>query len=82
MIVATHRSQLRVLLVKKPDLTLKELREAIELKCSLQAIHVGLAKMGLTYITRHIMPANKIDPTLRGHARRGSGARGVLTRHD
>src|SRR5438093_2505414 len=49
MIVAAHRSQLRALLAKKSDLTLKELRAAMELKCSLQAIHVVLAKMELTY---------------------------------
>ena len=49
MIVAAHRSQMRNLLAKKNDLTLKELREATELKCSLQAINVVLGKMGLTY---------------------------------
>jgi transposase len=48
MIVAAHRGQIRALLAKKSDLTLKELRAAMELKCSLQAIHVVLGKMGLT----------------------------------
>src|SRR5678815_6130810 len=45
-IVATHRSQLRALLTKKNDLTLRELRTATGLNCSLQAINVALAKMG------------------------------------
>ena len=48
MIVATHRSQLRALLARKNDLTLKEMRAAAGLKCSLQAINVVLGKMGLT----------------------------------
>ena len=48
MIVAPHRSQMRSLLARKNDLTLKELREATGLKCSLQAINVVLGKMGLT----------------------------------
>src|SRR5262245_59204436 len=48
MIVASHRSQLRTLLARKNDLTLQELRAATGLKCSVQAIHVVLGKMGLT----------------------------------
>ncbi len=80
MIVATHRSQLRGLLAKKNDLTLKELRGAAGLKCSLQAINVVLGKMGLTYKKRHSAPASKTGPTL--HERGGSGASGrrALTR--
>jgi L,D-peptidoglycan transpeptidase YkuD (ErfK/YbiS/YcfS/YnhG family) len=35
-----------------PDTTLKELREAVELKCSLPAIHYALEEMGLTYKKR------------------------------
>jgi transposase len=80
MIVAAHRSQLRTLLAKKSDLTLKELRAAMELKCSLQAIHVVLANMGLTYKKRHSVPANKIGPTWHGHARLGGGGRPASTR--
>ena len=59
MIVAAHRSQIRSLLAKKNDLTLKELRQAMGLQCSLQAIHVVLGKMGLTYKKRHSVPASK-----------------------
>ena len=71
MIVAGHHHQLRSLLNKKPDLTLKELRDAICLQCSLQAIHVVLAKMGLTYKKRLSAPPSK---TVRTSLRRaGSG---------
>ena len=73
MIEATHRGQLRALLSKKNDLTLKELRQATGLKCSVQALHVVLGKMGLTYKKRHSGPANKTVPTLPG--RGGAGAK-------
>jgi transposase len=74
MIVASHRSQLRALLGKKNDLTLKELRGAAGLRCSLQALNVVLGKMGLTYKKRHSAPASKTDRTL---PRRGdAGANG------
>lgn len=58
-ILAVHRSQFRTLLQKKNDLTLNELRAATGLNCSLQAINVVLAKMGLTYKKRHFPPANR-----------------------
>src|SRR4030095_4386522 len=63
-IVAAHRSEMRARLGKKPDLSLRELREAMALDCSLQAIHVVLAKMGLTYKKRRFAPASKTGPTL------------------
>ena len=80
MIVSTHKSQLRSLLARKNDLTLRELREATGLPCSLQAIHVVLGKMGLTYKKRHSVPASKTGRTSRGHVGSGAGARAVSTR--
>jgi transposase len=71
-ILGSHRQQLRVLLARKNDLTLKELRRATGLRCSLQAINVVLGKMGLTYKKRHSVPASRTDRTSRG--RGGSGA--------
>ena len=73
VILAIHQRQLRSLLAKKPDLTLKELRAAVALECSLPAIHYALAKMGLTYKKRRFGPASKIVPTSRGRAGRGGG---------
>jgi transposase len=80
LIVGTHRTQMRSLLARKNDLTLKELREATGLKCSLQAINVVLGKLGLTYKKRHSAPASKTART--SHGRGGSGASGrrALTR--
>lgn len=74
MIGATHRGQLRTLLARKNDLTLKELRVAAGIKCSLQAINVVLGKMGLTYKKRRSTPASKTVLTLPG--RGGSGGKG------
>jgi transposase len=77
MMVATHRSQLRALLARKNDLTLKELRAATGLKCSLQAINGVLGKMGLTYKKRHSMPASRTAPTWRGRVGAGGNGRPV-----
>jgi transposase len=52
-IVQAHEDQMRLLLGRKPDMTLKELREALDLDCSLPAIHYVLSDMGLTYKKRH-----------------------------
>ncbi len=65
---------MRALLDGKPDLTLKELRQALGLECSLQAIHVVLGKMGLTYRKGLFARPNKTARTSRGHA--GAGAAG------
>lgn len=80
MIVAAHQSQMRALLAKRSDLTLKELRQATGLKCSLQAINVVLGKMGLTYKKRHSAPASRIVPTSPGRAVSGASGRRVWTR--
>jgi transposase len=75
IILDAHRRQWRTLLDHKPDLTLRELRQAVALDCSLPAIHYALAKMGLTYKKRHSAPASKTVRTSRGHAARGGGAK-------
>ena len=79
-IVASHRSQFRSLLTKKNDLTLQELRTATGLECSLQAINVVLAKMGLTYKKRRSAPASKTGPTSFGHVGAGAKSRRAGTR--
>ena len=82
MIVAAHRSQLRALLVRKNDLTLKEMRAAAGLRCSLQAINVVLGKMGLTYKKRHSAPASKTGQTSRGRVVSGASGKRALPRPD
>ena len=81
-IVASHRTHIRSLLTKKNDLTLSELRTALGLGCSIQAIHVVLRKMGLTYKKRLSAPASRTGPISPGRAKHGSGAKAGSTRHD
>jgi len=63
LILEGHRQRLRILLDQKPDLSLRELRQALVLECSLPAIHYALAKMGLTYKKRPSGPANRTART-------------------
>jgi len=79
-IVATHRQQLRQLLGRKPDLTLKELRAAMALNCTLPAIHYVLQKMGMTYKKRHSGPVSRTVRTSLGRGGLGSGSRSTSTR--
>ena len=82
VIVDTHRRQLRTLLGKKPDLTLKELRQAVGLNCTLPAIHYVLDDMGLTYKKRRSGPVSRIGRTLPGRAGRGGGSKPGSIRPD
>jgi transposase len=59
------------LLGSKPDMTLKELREALGLECSLPAIHYVLHSMGLTYKKRLSEPASRIGRISSKPVRRG-----------
>lgn len=80
LIVAGHQRQLRTLLKNKPDLTLEELRDALGLECTPQAIHYVLVKMGLSYKKRHSAPASRTARTLRVRAADGGASRVALTR--
>ena len=80
-ILHSHHQQMRSLLGRKPDLTLKELRAAVGLDCTLPAVHYALQKIGLTYKKRHSGPANKTVQTSRGRVGSGAGAKPALTRH-
>ena len=79
-ILSAHQQQFRSLLAQKNDLTLKELRAAAGLRCSLQAIHVVLGRMGLTYKKRHFTPASRIVLTSLGRGTAGKSGRQVWTR--
>jgi transposase len=47
-ITVRHQQQLKRLVRDHPDMTLEELREAIGISCTPQAIHYALARMGLS----------------------------------
>ena len=78
-ILASHQRHLQTLLGRKPDLTLKELRAAVALQCTLPAIHYILKKLGLTYKKRHSGLASRTGLTSRGHAGTGVGAKAAWT---
>ena len=71
VIVEIHRQQMTKMLAAKPDLTLKELRDALGLECTLPAIHYVLHSMGLTYKKRLSEPASRTVKTSLKPARRG-----------
>ena len=73
MILDSHRRDLRILLTKQPDLSLAEIRDHLDLACTIQAIHYVLADMGLTYKKRHSALPSNPDPTSPAPA--GSGVR-------
>jgi transposase len=74
-LVQSHQQRLRALLARKPDLTLEEMRQALAVGCTLQAIHYLLERMGLTYKKRLSGPANKTAPTSGKPAAAGSASR-------
>jgi len=74
IIVKAHESRMQTLLGQKPDMTLKELREALGLDCSLPAIHYALSDMGLTYKKRHSGPVSRTGQISRRRARGGAAA--------
>ncbi len=74
-ILPGHQHQMRTLLARQPDLTLKELRQAVALNCTLPAIHYALQGMGLTYKKRHSMPVSKTERIYRGPGASGSASK-------
>lgn len=80
VILPAHRQEMRALLRRKPDMTLREVRAALELACTLPAIHYALQKIGLTYKKRRSAPANRAARTSRGRAGSGGARRGAGTR--
>lgn len=62
-ITLAHRQRLTELLSQRPDMTLDELRQAIDVSCTIPAIHYVLKGMGLSYKKRHSSPQNKTGPT-------------------
>jgi transposase len=75
-----HRQQLRALLAKKPDLTLRELQTALGVDCTIQAIHYVLVDLGLTYKKRRSGPASKTVRTSSARAGRGGGGKAASPR--
>ena len=77
-ILATHRQAIRQKLKAKPDLTLEELRDAVGLECSIQALHYVLVGMGLTYKKRLPELASRTGTTSSKPGGDGDGAKSAL----
>ena len=54
-LASEHAERLREEVRRKPDSTLEELRDSLGLKCTPQAIHYVLIKLGLSYKKRGVM---------------------------
>ena len=72
VILDGHRHRMKDLLGQQPDMTLAELRSALSLDCTVQAIFYVLADMDLTYKKRRSGPASR---TARTSRRRGANGR-------
>lgn len=73
-------ARLKALVRQEPDLTLAELKQRLELSCSIRAIHWVLARLGLTYKTRRSMRPSKTVLTSPRRAGYGGAARAGSTR--
>ncbi len=80
LILGSQHQQMKALMGRNADMTLKELRAAMHLNCTLPAIHYALEKLGLTYKKRHFGPVSRTVPTSHGRAGSGGAGRQVLTR--
>ena len=73
-----HGQALKDEVARKPDSTLAELKEALGLECTPQAIHWVLKKMGLAYKKRRREPANRNARTSSVRAKSGKAGRRSL----
>lgn len=55
-ITQKHEARLKRMVGRNPDMTLEELRDAIDLDCTPQAVHYALERMGLSLKKRRSGP--------------------------
>jgi transposase len=79
-ILPAHDQQMKTLLAAKPDLTLAELRAALQLDCTLPAIHYALVRLQFTYKKKRSAPASKIARTSPSTGKSGSASNRASTR--
>lgn len=80
-VAARAARQLRALVAKESDLTLREMRERLGLNCTLPAIHYVLARLGLTYKKRRSVRPSKTALTSPGRGAVGGAARAASIPH-
>jgi len=74
--------QLKALVATQPDLTLVQIKQRLDLDCTVGAIHWALGKLGLTSNKRRCMRLSKPGPMSRERVAGGTGARAGSTRRD
>lgn len=73
------RARLAALVADRPDATLQELRQDLDVACALSAIGAALQKLGLSFKKRQSTPRSRIGRTSPSDARRGcSGVRASI----
>jgi len=77
-----HGKRLRELVEQSPDATLEEIKQRLELGCTIGAIHWLLARMGLTYKKRRFMRPSKTAPTSPLPGANGKASKGPSTQQD
>lgn len=74
--IPPHRyNELRHLLAQEPDLTLEQIRDRLQLHCSLAAVCRTLQKLGLPRKKKRAAPPSNSGPTSRPSDRTGSSGR-------
>ena len=75
-----HGERIRRLVEKEPDVTLVEMKQKLELRCTIGAIHWVLTRMGLTYKKRRSTRQNKTGRTSPRPGADGNAAKARSTR--
>ena len=70
-----HGKLLRQLVMQSPDATLEEIKQRLDLSCTIGAIHWVLTSMGLTYKKRRSMRPSKTGRTLPTLGASGNGGK-------
>lgn len=81
-VLAGHEERLLELVSEKPDLTLNELRDALNLGVSRMAVWRTLRRLGVTVKKKSSMPLSKNVPMSRQHEKRGKRRKENSCRND
>lgn len=75
-----HGKSMRQLVEREPDVTLAEIKQRLNLDCTIGAIHWVLSRLGLTYKKRRSMRPSKTGPTSPRRGVVGSAVKAGSTR--
>ena len=75
-----HGAKVQQLIAREPDLTLAEMKDRLELNCTVAAVHWVVSRLVLTYKKRCSLRPSKTGRTWPGPDAAGSGAKVRSTR--